>query len=324
MSKIPTKRSRQQREEWRTAVAEQQHIQREVSPRILNDTFEDRLKRVPDDWKAFVADLQKRVRASPKKGREWSLTLIQVGDMLEHLLRAIRGDLGLKEGEESLASMLLLMKAFHQLKVELRDGNADDADTDEDRWRVYTALRVLTPRYDDVQLRRMRAMKTAGYGARWMKVPTEAEAEASVEKSRQLAKDEGYTHFDEDHQRRWFRSQLPAIHATLVHEDLREIDERFAELDPLVVMEEFSDACGDARGGRSAGGDGQVGPIRALARLAVMCGALEFKQAENEEFDVAVERARTSLLVTRSRIRKVLRGFPGLQPDDEGDLGSTT
>jgi len=57
-------------------------------------------------------------------------------------------------------------------------------------------------------------------------------------------------------------------------------------------MEQLSEAHGDARGGRSADGDSKVGPIRALARLAVMCGALKFKQAENEEFDVAVERAR--------------------------------
>lgn len=51
-----------------------------------------------------------------------------------------------------------------------------------------------------------------------------------------------------------------------------------------------------------------------------MCGALEFRQAENEEFDVAVERARASLVITRSRLRKSLRAFPGQVPDNEEEL----
>ncbi len=82
-------------------------------------------------------------------------------------------------------------------------------------------------------------------------------------------------------------------------------------------MEEFAEAKADSEGGRTDGGEASTGPVRTLARLAVLSGALDFAQKEGEDFDAAVDRARRNLISTRSRIKQSVQGFPGrIGPDD--------
>lgn len=287
---------------------------------------------MPEAWKALVSAMQAEVHAeaakddedgrslNERRGYYWSFRVGRVGDMLDYLMRAIRGDLGFEEGA-TLASMLLVQSSIERLDIELQDGGTEEGrdDGEENRYRVNHALRALTPKLDDITLLRFRALQVAEFAARWNQIPpTDEQVEASVVDLRQEQLVRSET--EAERHRTFLKVDKPALGAVFTRSLLAEIDARFDTLDPLVVFEEFSEA-ETATGGKLEGGDGKIGPVRAVARLAVMCGALEYRQEPGEDFDSAVNRARSNLLVTRSRIRKELRSFPGQLSDGVADAG---
>jgi hypothetical protein len=288
-----------------------------------------RIENVPEAWKTIVATMRAEVCAEPeepdedgvsaekRRGYNWAFKVGCIGDMLAYLMREIRADIGFEEGEGTLASMLLVQEAILRLNIELQDGGSKNGreDSEENRYRVLRALQALIPRFDDINLRRFRALQVAEFAARWNKTPpTDDEVEASVVELRQ----EQFLRSDTevDKHRNFLKVDKPVVDAVFTRGLLAEIDPRFDTLDPLAVFEEFIEA-EPAAGGKIDGGEGRVGPVRALARLAVMSGALDYSQEPGEDFDSAVSRARSNLLVTRSRIRKAMRSFPGQSPDDE-------
>jgi hypothetical protein len=249
-----------------------------------------------------------------RRGYNWSFKVGRVADMLEYLTRTIREDIGFEEGA-TLASMLLLDKAILHLDVELQDGGSDGGrdDREENRLRVLDALKALTPEFDNVNMQRLRALHVAERSAQITRVLSDADVEESAKKLAQL----DARHLDKH--RDYMKNEQPVISGLLARNWLVEVDRAFESLDPLVVLEEFAEAEAATRGGRSDRGDGKVGPARALARLAVMCGALGYAARPDEDFDTAVDRARGNLLMTRSRARKTLRDFPGELPPDAVD-----
>jgi len=310
--------SRQQ--EWRARIPQLQELVEETAPRLYDKAHEARFDQVPEEWRVLVDAMAADVRAkasardwqrdlsdTARLGYEWSWKVSSVSDMIDYLMRAVRDDLGFK-ASETLASMLLVSKAFLQLSLELQDGGTAEGreDAEENRYRVLHAMKALTERFDDVGLRRFRALQVAEVNARRTHIPTDADVEARVECLRKLE-----PALDDDAHRSSIAIDQPVASALLSRQMLAEVDERFHALDPLVILEEFAEADGARSGGRSSGGDGRLGPARALARLAIMCGALDFEQREGESFDDAVERARQVLLTNRSRLRKEIRGFPG-------------
>jgi hypothetical protein len=253
-----------------------------------------------------------------RRGYHWTWKVMRVGDMLEHLTRTIREDLGFDDGA-TLASIVLLRKAALYLQLELQDGGTKDGRHDrlENRYRVQRALEALAPPFDDVQLMRLRALQVAESSARMTRIPDDSDVD---ERLGRIADLEGLRPGEAERYRNFMLVDQPAVSAVMARSELMAIDDRFAALDPLVVMEEFSDAAAEANGGRLAGGEGRTGPARALARLCVMSGALDLEQKDGEDFDAATERARGALLTARSRIRKAVRGFPTGLPGDEVDL----
>jgi hypothetical protein len=290
--------------------------------------------RVPAEWKALVEGMRAHVHkeeaesdgirswhdgsVEERRGYLWNFQVSRVAYMLEYLTRTIRDDLLFGE-HSTLASMLLLDQAIQHLELELQDGGHKGGreDRDENRMRVLNALKALTPRFDDVHMLRLRALQVAEGSVKMTHILDDDEVEERVESVK------GIKGFNVDHHRDFIKHDQPLVDGLLARSLLAEVDSAFGEIDPLVVMEEFGEAEVEARGGRADNGDGRVGPVRALARLAVMCGALGFSVRPGEEFDAAVDRVRANLLMTRSRFRKTLREFPGQQPPDgDGDGAS--
>lgn len=320
------KRDRNRQREWRARLPEYRRLVEEVAPEMWEDAAARRARSLPKPWVTLVeemrADVHKAARKSieefgdekateeEKRGYYWSFKVGCVADMVEHLARTIRDDLGFDEEEETLASMALAYKALTFLEVELQDGGSASPrrDRDELRYRMLNALKALTPLFDDVHLMRLRALQVAESAAEYTHVATEAEIEEGIGR---LAEEKG---FNADAHREYMQHSKPALDGVLARSWLAEIDDAFQRLDPLVVLEEFADAQAQSSGGRTENGEGRVGPVRALARLAVMCGALGYEQREDEDFDKAVDRARGNLLMSRSRIRRVVQEFPGQCP----------
>ena len=326
-------RERRRQQEWRECAPELAHLVDEVAPRIWEDPQSDRVGDIPDDWRALFDALAVTVRTKAEHpefsaerplgvrlGYEWCWAISHVKRYLGYMMRLIRADIGLKEGSETLASMALLNRGLELLHLELQHGGTCDGrdDAEENAVRVYRALRTLTPRFDDVSLRRLRALRIVESCAPGIRILEGGEVEASVERMRTHASGEGraFDLEDEEAQRKWFRSELPVMKTLNARNMLAECDESFAKLDPLIVLEELAEASTGAKGGRADGGEAKTGPARALARLALRCGALEYTQAETETFDDAVDRVRRNLHTTRSRLRDELHSFPGLVPED--------
>lgn len=321
--------SRARQNEWRVRIPELTHLVENVAPAMLDSNHKERMRDVPDAWRDLVTAMRTDVHAKAengavgatgdddatieeRRGYEWSWKMARVGAMLEMLIDTILADIGFT-GTESIASLVLLKKAALYAQLELQDGGSKEGrdDRDEIRLRLQGALRALAPALDDVHMRRFRALQVAETCTRMTRIPSEADIAGSVEKLRAAE-----ARIDLDHHRDFLEHEQPVLNGLLSREFLAEVDDAFQTLDPLIVLEEFADATPAGRGGKAEGGEGCTGPVRALARLAVRCGALEFSQREGETFDDAVERARSNLLVTRSRLRRAMREFPGQEPAD--------
>jgi hypothetical protein len=317
---------------WRAELPEITHLVEEVAPRMFQDNRDDRrATMVPEEWKQLVVTMRKRVHEkrdnsaftdeseesiAERLGSRWSWEIDRVSDMIEYLCEEILHDIGIDDGA-TLGSMILVRKAFLALLIELQDGGTKHGrdDGEEYQFRVLGALKALTPRFDDISFRRFRALARAEISSAWSRpLMSDAELDKRVEEMSHLAPET-----EPDRQRDWFTVTQPVMSGVQARAWLAEVDERFASLDPLECYEEFADAFNSTKGGKVDGGDGRIGPARALARLAIRCGALEFEQGADEDFDTAVERARGNLLVTRSRIRKTLRSFPGRRADEPLD-----
>jgi hypothetical protein len=321
------RRDRATREEWRTRVPELQHLVEEVSPVMIEAAFARRAGDLPAQWKEIVDSMSAAVHTEAnertlgglgdelsveeRRGYYWSFKIDRVGDMLAYLIRTVRNDLGF-EDNATLASIVLLTKAVLHLQLELQDGGTPEgrSDGDENRYRVLQAIKALTPRFDDVHMQRLRALQSAEAAVKMTTIPTSEEDVADVN---------GVEATERSRIEDFRKYQQPVLNGVLARSWLVEVDAAFENLDPLVVLEEFGEAQAQAGGGKVDGGDGRVGPVRALARLAVMCGALGFLQKDAEDFDAAVDRARANLLMTRSRFRKALRSYPGALPSAETD-----
>jgi len=302
---------------WRKTIPEAERMQ-EALPRMLQRGDERRVDNVPQFWKDMVCSMRTQARAQAESATEelselplevrrgvfWSRELLAVEDMLSYLTRTIRDELGCEDGE-TVPSLALLAEGMRHVRKEL-EGPAEvlpmmgalEADV-----RMFRALQALSPHFDDRQLKRVRALHLAEVAASSVSVPT-AEALDS------LVAEEGGDADDEVASRmRAEQLKMVAMRGVLFRGDLAGIDDAFGSLDPLVVMEEFSDATPEGAGGRAQNGAGRTGSARALASLAVSCCALGFEQRTEESFDEAVERARTGLLMARSRVRKWAQGF---------------
>lgn len=319
----PVRRSRALLDEWRAVLPYYRRLVEEQVPHALATAAEQRREDVPDSWKQMVATMQKQVyedvdrnsdhpseeTLQERRGYYWHFAVSHVADMVEYLMGVIRRDIFV-DNKGTIASMQLVRMALMQLSIELEEGGTKEGRGDgrEMQYRVMQALLALSPQFDDVSLRRLRALQVAESSAKAIHPPlTEEEVEAKIDCLREsMQQDEDWT---EAH-RQYLQVELPPFDGVLALSKLTEVDERFAVLDPLEVMEEFSDAETENRGGRTDEGEGRVGPARALARLAVRCGALGYEQGEGETFDAAVERARTNLHVTLSRIRKTMNAYP--------------
>lgn len=316
---------------WRAKVPEITRIVEDVALRMWADSEADLEDRVPKVWAELVDSMRQsvvekaekatagetqRVSDEEQRGYYWSFQIRRVSDMIEFLCEKILADIGFANDDTTIASMLLVRKAFVALLIELQDGGTEDgrSDGEEYRFRTLSALRFLTPRLDDVALRRFRALHVAESNSEWTgPVLDEKELDQRVSEMQSLE-----PHVDPENHRDWFAVTHPVLAGVQARALLKDIDERFSALDPLECYEEFVEA--SAKGGKVEGGDGKTGAARALARRAVRCGALGYQQLGAEDFDTAVERARNSLLVNRSRIRKTLRGYPGLRADETSDV----
>lgn len=329
MRKSPS-RDRRRQEEWREVTPELAHLVEEVAPRLWNDAQTDRQPAASGEWRtlidALAARVHERAEASrgtlsieQRRGYEWCWAMREVENALNYMMQLIRQDLSFKEGDETLASMNLVERAMASLHFELQDGGTEEGreDGEESTVRVYRALLALSPRFDDISLRRFRALALIERSAARIRIPDDAEVEASVEHMRACAVESGsiFDAEEEAKQRKWFRAKLPMIGALDARSMLADIDRAFATLDPLIVLEDLSEGGTGAKGGKADGGEAKTGPARALARLAIRCSGLEYQQAAEETFDEAVERVRKNLHTTRSRLREELRSFPGIRSE---------
>ena len=321
-----SKRARQT--EWRTRIPELRRIVEDVAPAMFEAAEARGAQNIPPAWRELVAEMQRDVHRQAdesarkanaeddatieeRRGYAWSWKVDRVAAMFDFLAATILRDIGFA-GDESIASIVLLKKAFLYAQLELQDGATKDGrdDRDETRLRLLGALKALTPRFDDVHMLRFRAVQVAETCARMTRIPNDAEVAVGVEALRTLES------IDLERHRDYVEHEQPVLAGLLARQWLAEVDETFHKLDPLVVLEEFAEAAPAGKGGKTQGGDASTGPVRALARLSVTCGALGYEQRNDETFDAAVDRARSNLLVTRSRLRKVMREFPGRAPDD--------
>lgn len=283
------------------------------------------MRRIPEEWRVLLDGLASSVRAKAndtsaflsdpgpagRLGYAWKNAVSLVGKCFEHLMRLIRADIGFEEGTHTLASMVLVQRAIVHLEMELESGGTPTGrhDKEEQTIRVYRALKALHYQHDDVALKRVRALRVVETCTPFTEILDDHEIEASVERMRGHAREDGRD-FDEAQQRAWFRSELPMLKALNARSMLADVDPAFSDIDPLIVLEELAEARDGTRGGKVVGGEGKTGPARALARLALQCGGLEYVQGDDEPFDDAVERVRRNLHMTRSRFRDELRTFP--------------
>lgn len=324
---------RSQQREWRARLPEAERIVEHVSPALLKDALARRANDIPQEWLGLVATMGERVASSAlaeqaadeanrdsqerrpgapsgmkltqRKGYAWSHELDRVRHMIMHLLRRVLDDIGF-EKEASLGSFLLVERALLYAELELQDGGTESGreDSEENQFRVVHALRCISPHFDDLNMRRFRALRVAEFVAKLTSIPS---AESIEDNIALLRAADAIPQDDEQEHRDYLAFDQPAMRGVFGRQLLAEVDETFAALDPLVVLEEFDDADAIARGGRSSNGDGRIGPARALARLSLMSGALEFKQEPGEDFEMSVDRARRALLSNRSRMRRTLR-----------------
>ncbi len=315
-----TRRERQ--ELWRERLPELCEVVEDLAPAIWRRTEERRIEDVPEEWKALVSRMRARVHADAdstkyhpstmtledRRGHHWWPHVGRVGDMLEYLTRMIREDLGFDDGA-TLGSIALLRSAVQYLECELRDGNQEGEGERklEHQWRIHTALRALSPEFDSPHMRRLRVLQTAEAATRLTHIPDDEEIEARVQRCAE------FPGTDTEKTRDFVAVDQPAMTGVMARSWLSEVDERFSKLDPLVGLEEFAEAA-RTPGGRAEGGGGKTGPARAVARLCLMCGALDYEQNSDEGFDDAVERVRNSLLVSKSRLRKEVLSFPTGSP----------
>ncbi len=325
--------SRERQEAWRAALPEVERLVTKVSPAIWEENAKDRRADVPEPWRALVATMRTEVakkaddwakeypgeKLGHLRGRYWAWKVDRVGDMLLHLMDVIRQDIGMDD-DGTLGSMILVREAMLGLNIELQDaGREQGHDAGEEyRFRVANALRSMVSHFDDVSLRRFRALRIAEFAAKDTRLPDDDIINEHVESLKDSEYPEDRTEERREKSRKWMTIDRPLLSAVMAIDSLGHVDERFKELDPLVVLEEFADADADKKGGRADDGEGRTGAVRALARLAVRGGALDYSQRDDEDFDTAVERARANLLVTRSRIRKasVLPGTSEVEPDE--------
>lgn len=327
-------RDRARQEEWRACEPDLRAVIEVEAPRQWSQADEGRLDRLPLEWRERLDSLAAEVRREaedPESWRAdaddvtrfahgWSAKVRVMADVLGYLQRQIRQDIGCSEGSETLSSMALVEMAMRHLRLELGHIGSTEGreDEEENRCRVFRALTMLNSRFDDLQMRRFRALRAAEIAVEYAVPLDDASIDESVARVRQLHLEEYPGEpFDgevEERQRRWFRVELPMQRSIMARCDLARTDDRFAGLDALLVLEELTAARANEKGGRAIGGDGKTGPARALARLALTCGALDYAQSEQETFDDAVERVRSNLLVTRSRLRGELRDYPGQGP----------
>lgn len=293
---------------------------------------------VPEPWKVMVAEMRAKVleRASDpdgatdepdvdRRGAAWSSVVgIEVGRMMRYLARTILTDVGFGE-RENMHSNALLEEAVAAFASELASPaipeNPDEGG--EKFLRVSRALQQLIPRFDDIALLRYRALLVAEQAASHVSIPSEAEVQAHVARYREVLAETPRPDMTlEEHDARsraWMLTDAPLTSAMIAHDALGKVDPRFWQLDTLLVAQEFAEAQTSNRGGKTDTGDGRVGPVRALARLAVTCGALDFEQGPKEDFDRAVDRARGILITARSKIRAEIRNpvtarAPGAPP----------
>lgn len=322
-----TARSRQRA--WRERIPELRHVVEELSPAIWRLTREDQKKQIPAQWKDLVASLRAEVltkaespqvepqtTANQRRGYEWSWKLRIVDDMLDHLMQTICTDIGFDDGAV-LGSMALLRRSMLHLQLELQDGGSSRPreDTLENQYRVQQALMALNNHFDDVQMRRLRALQLAGPAAQVTRIPDEQDVETRLQAISEHQSLDAET--EQKHRDSMYIDQ-PALSGVMVRSWLVEVDERFGSLDPLIIMEEFAEARADSDGGRIDGGEACTGPVRALARLAVLSGALDYAQKGGEDFDAAVDRARRNLISTRSRVKQAVQAFPTRLDGDDG------
>jgi hypothetical protein len=301
---------------WRQTLPEIEQVNESFSLALQDSTIE-RIGKVPAWWKKRIRQMKTNVHAqalvepddprsiTEHRSDHWGWEIFHLRDMINYLLREICIDLEAPEGGR-LASMILVERALGTLFIELQSqGSLNGRDDEEENaYRVHRALQALSPDFDDIHLRRFRALDVAEFAAR---VTLPVFTERTPEEDEMF---EGGPIPDDIREMWTYRN--PVINGVSVKGMLCRIDPAFQHLDPLVVFEEFSEA-EPSSGGRTTGGDARVGPARALARLCIMCGALEATQHDDENFDQAVERFRNTLHVSRSRIRN---NFPHLNKTD--------
>lgn len=326
MPKPTSTRERQQR--WRERLPEIQHLVEVVSPDLMGRANDRRQKALPPEWTQLVEMLhQKVVREADKeeadevlsrderRGWHWSLALLGIEDMLEHLTSQVLADIGVP-ADQTIASTKLLTMAVGALRTELAEPMHKRGGLVA-RHRRQAALEALSPHFDDLQVRRVAALEAAESFASLTHIMSDDE----VEQASIAALDAGFIAPENaEKHRRFLADDRSAIDAVLAKDELSRIDAAFGDVDPLVFLEEFSIANAGAKGGRSLDGEGQTGAARALARLAVMAEALGFNQTGDEGFDEAVERARRTLLMSRSRMKKRLDEFPTVEDAPEATI----
>ncbi len=304
------------KQQWRAREPQFREFIEEAMPRMMQSFHESRFEWIEDEWRTLVAGMKSSVHEDRRAARGrfpefarigylWSEKISNVTDMIEYLFNAMRPDLGLSTGD-TLASMLLVEQALDRLQRELSHHRDEDCPNGEDanQYRIFRALEILTPEFDDLQLQRLRALETAEWSARRTYIPAGGEVTEPLHRSCKPP-----SHLDDKERRDFLMYGQPMAWALLTRQLLASIDARFKEVDPLLVLEELGEADAEGIGGRSSGGNGRLGPARALAVLAVRCGALGFRKRKGETFDQAVDRARQVLMTLRSRVRRQLRSF---------------
>lgn len=289
---------------WREAISE-------VRANVLKDAEAD----AADEAEWFRHEgIAAEAASSPEHFRvtRWAMALVRIRGVLSLLFDYVGQDIGLAEGE-SLTAMTLVLLAVNQLEWTLTNIGGADPELDpgevgvqeEQQYRLRKALDALDRRRDDIHLRRFRAMHVAESCAVYT---PDVVSPAEVESMLRQMRDDGEFSDEEDEarERDVLSTDRYVLAAAQARAWLAEVDERFATLSPEAVLQEFAEVEPFPRGGRGNDGEGRAGPLRALARLALLSGALEYRQRDGETFDDAVERVRGNLLVTRSRLRREL------------------
>jgi len=317
--------SRDLQNEWRRKLPSLHNLVNRDAPRHFEAVANHRLENVSDSWKGIVASMKERVHRDlanadfhdedtskqHRRGWHWGSVLMDFCDMVEYLTREILDDIEMPQGE-TLASVALLNHATSCFRHEMHSGGDEPTEHLVAWYRRQKALEAFTARLDSVLIRRVHALEKAEAAATITQIPSKAELDEAVKAFQRRWPDK-----DADSYREYLQTDSPALDGVLAKFFLSQIHERFEDLDPLVALEEFAEAKSSSKGGRASNGEGQTGATRALARVSVTCGALGFEQRADETFDDAVERARKSLLMARSTVLKMVKGFPGIVENDD-------